>query len=60
MFERKAKQLHCHFKRNNVAKSFCYWTEVSICKASYRIESSKPTAKRTKGCKYILKKYIRT
>lgn len=48
-FARKAQQLHCHFQVSSVAKSFCYCAEFSICEVSYRMEPSKPLAKRTKS-----------
>ena len=51
MFEKKARQSHCHFQVNDEAKLFCYWTELSICKVSYRIELDKPIIKRTKSYK---------
>lgn len=55
MFERKAKQLCCHLQVNNAAKLFCYWTELSICKVSYRIDPSKPVLKKTKNDKDTFK-----
>ena len=55
MFERKAKQLCCHFQVNNAAKLFCYWTELSICKAAYRIDPSKPALRKTKSDKDTFK-----
>ena len=51
MLERKVRQLHCHFQVNNEAKLFCYWTELSNCKVSHRIETNKPITKRTKSYK---------